>query len=76
MKRNGGKSVARKRSTSVKPEHRTKPGGSTVSAKDRGRSSRGSRTLQKLFEIGTETFKRLDTDTIMRVAEDKDLEYL
>ncbi len=32
--------------------------------------------LQELFEIGTEAFKRLDTDTIMRVAEDKDLEYL
>jgi len=76
MKRNGGKSVARKRSTSGNPEHRTKPGGSAVSTKNHRPRSQGSRTLQELFVIGRETFKRLDTDTIMRVAEDKDLEYL
>ncbi len=56
-------------------EQRSKPTGSAVSTKDRERSSQGSQTLQELFEIGAELFKGLDTKTIRRIAEDKDLEY-
>jgi hypothetical protein len=57
-------------------EHRTKLTGSAVSTKDRRRSSQGSQNLQELFKNGAELFKGLDTKTIMRIAEDKDLEYL
>lgn len=76
MKPNAAKGVVRKCSTRSEAGDRSKPGGSAPSSNDRERKSRGSRILQELFEIGTQTFKRLDTDTIMRVAEDKDLEYL
>ncbi len=76
MKRNAAKGLVRKPSSSLKPEQRTKTEAAAASSTDRKRNSRGSRILQELFEVGAQTFKRLDTDTIMRIAEDKDLEYL
>ncbi len=79
MKRNGSKSLVRRRSTPRKPQAGQKLEHSITSrpsARERERIARGKRTLQELFAIGKETFKRLDTDTIIRVAEDKDLEYM
>jgi hypothetical protein len=79
MKRNGSKGVAKKRS--VQPTSIThKPVGpkkNRSSAEEREqRIARGARTLKELFAIGERTFKRLDIETIVRAAEDKDLEYI
>lgn len=79
MNRDSSKAEAKKPTTSaklnagprVKHSKRKRP-----SAKERERIERGMRTLHELFAIGKETFKRLDTDTIVRMTEDKDLEYL
>jgi len=79
VKRSGSKTLAGKRSTPAKlrakqklePSRKDRP-----SAKQHERIARGKRTLQELFAIGNETFKRLDTETIIRGAEDKDLEYM
>ena len=79
MKRIGAKGSVKKRSTRAKAQAAQKLEQSKrnqVSAKERERIAKGKRTLQELFAIGEETFKRLDTKTIIRVAEDKDLEYM
>jgi hypothetical protein len=79
MKRNGAKGLMKKRTTRAKAQAVQKVEHSKrnrVSAKERARIAHGQRTLQELFTIGEETFKRLDTKTIIRVAEDKDLEYM
>jgi len=78
MKRSGSKIVAKKRSTPAKLQAGKKPARSAtkrLSAKERERIARGKRALQELFAIG-DTFKGIDTETIMRIAEDKDLEYM
>jgi hypothetical protein len=76
MKADASKGLARRRSTRAKSGPKPKAGASAPSSKHREASSPPSRILQELFDIGTQTFKRLDTETIMRIAEDKDIEHL
>jgi len=76
MKRS--ETLAGKRSTPAKLQAGQKLERSTKkrpSAQDRERIAQGGRVLQELFAIG-DTFKRIDTKTIIRIAEDKDLEYM
>jgi hypothetical protein len=79
MKRNGSKGLAKKGSVQARTSPAHKLGGTRKnrsSAEREQQIARGVRTLTELFAIGERTFKRLDTETIVRAAEDKDLEYI
>lgn len=78
MKRNGSKTLAKDRAAPRKTSRANKPGGSeknrSSAERRKQRIARGVRTLQELFASGERTFKSLDTETIVRIAEDKDLD--
>ena len=77
MKRNGSKSLSRKRSTTAKLKAEKapkRPRRSQPAANERAQMAQAKRVLERLFKIG-DSFKGIDTETIIRVAEDKDLEY-
>lgn len=80
MKRNGSKGLAKKGSVQPRTSPAHKLGGTrknrSSAEKREQQIARGVRTLTELFVIGARTFKRLDTETIVRAAEDKDLEYI
>ena len=80
MKRNSAKSLTKRRSVQRRTSAADKLKGSSKKRSSTElkvqRIARGRQALKELFAIGERTFKRLDTETIVRAAEDKDLEYL
>jgi len=80
MRRNGSKGLAAKgaarAATSGGPKLKSSKTSRAAAQARARRISRGNRKLKELFEAGAEAFKRLDTETIVRIAEDKDLEYV
>ncbi|MGH7814457.1 MAG: hypothetical protein ACREQI_10720 [Candidatus Binataceae bacterium] len=79
MRRSGAKSLAAKESARVRVSagaKRTSKSGRVNAQARVKRIANGGKTLKRLFADGAEIFKRLDTATIVRIAEDKELEYL
>jgi hypothetical protein len=73
-RRASGRSVKANLSSGLK---RKKAKTNRISGKEREkRIARGKGILKKLFALGEEMSRGLDTETIVRIAEDKDLEYM